>query len=180
MNKNNKNNEDFLKSVLKQETGFTTPENYFSEIEDRFSTFITEEKLPNNSAFKTPEGYFNNLEDVILSKVITPKKEVKVISLKQRIFKSIPYAAASVILFIGLNSYVFNSEKNISFDDLADTEIENWISNNTNLISDTDLTLAYTDINFDEDDLISSSISTDEIENYLSNEDVISLILENN
>lgn len=181
MNTENKNKEDFLNLISKKKSGFTTPKKYFSEAENRFTTFLSEEKLPKKRGFKTPNLYFNSLEDVLLNKVTTTKKEVKIIGLKQQVFKYIPFAvAASIILFIGLNSFGFNVKKSISFDDIADTELENWVFNNTSLISQNDLTMAYTDISLYENEIISSSISIDEIENYLSEEDDISLILENN
>ncbi|QNM86671.1 hypothetical protein H9W90_06005 [Polaribacter pectinis] len=180
METNSTNSENYLKSVLKNKTGFTTPENYFSDAENRFSSFLSEEKLPDNGAFITPDSYFDNLEDLILSKTTSTEKEVKVISLKQKVLKFIPIAAAACIaLFIGLNSFIFSNSENISFDDLADIEIENWIENNTSLISNDDLAFAYTNIDFDESDMVPNSITKDEIENYLSNEDNISLILEN-
>ena len=186
MNTDIKNSEDYLKSVLKKKTGFNAPENYFTGIENRFSIFLSEEKIPKKIAFKTPDTYFNNLEDVILAKTASTKKKFFILpyknrkSLKQRILAFIPLAtAASIVLFIGLNSFVFNTKKNISFDDLADNEIENWIYNNINLISDNDLALAYSSIYFDGSDMIPNSITDDEIENYLNTEDNVSLILEN-
>lgn len=180
MKTNSTNNEDFLKSVLKKKTGFKTPDNYFSDAENRFTSFLSEEKIPKKTGFKTPDNYFDNLENSILNKITIPKKEVKIISLKQRVFKIIPIAAAAcVALFLSLNSFNFNTSKNISFDDLAENEVENWISNNLNLLSEEDFAYAYTNIDFDESDIIPSSITHDDIENYLSNEENISLILEN-
>jgi hypothetical protein len=184
MNTTIKNSEDYLKSVLKKETGFNTPVNYFTGVENGFSIFLSEEKIPKKSAFKTPDTYFNSLEDVILAKTASTKKKLFILpnkkTYKQRILKFIPIAAAaSLAIFIGLHSFVFNTKKNISFDDLADKEIENWIDNNINLINDDYLALTYSSIYFDGSDMIPNSITDNEIENYLNNEDNLSLILEN-
>lgn len=180
METNLKNSENYLNSVSKKEPGFSTPENYFSDAEDRFSSFLSEEKIPKKTAFKTPDAYFENLENIILNKALTSEKEVKVISLKQRLLEFIPIAAAAcIVLFLGLNAYTFNESENISFENLADNEIENWMTNNISLLSENDLAMTYTELDFDESDMILNSISNDELENYLSNQDNISLILEN-
>ena len=87
--------------------------------------------------------------------------------------------AASIVLFIGLNSFVFNKAEENLFDKLEDIEVENWISNNINLINDNDFALTYNDIEFDALEIIPNSISNDDLENYLNNEENLSLILEN-
>ena len=171
---------DYINKKTGKESGFSVPSNYFETLEDSFSIQLKEENFPKRKGFETPDSYFDNIEDIILAKVSSTKKEVKVISLKERVFKMIPMAAAaSIILFIGLNSFIFNKTEENPFDKLADSDVENWISNNINLINDNDFALTYTDIDFDESEMIPNSISNDELENYLSNQDNISLILEN-
>ena len=88
-------------------------------------------------------------------------------------------AAASLLLFIGVNSFFFNKSEENPFDKLSDSEVENWIANNINLINDSDFAITYSDIEFDEDLAIPNSISNDELENYLNDPENISLILEN-
>ncbi|MEE9406581.1 MAG: hypothetical protein V3V28_00765 [Polaribacter sp.] len=181
METNIKNSENYLNSVSKKKSGFNAPENYFSDVEDRFSSFLYEDKIPKNITFKTPDAYFDNLENTVLNKALTTEKEVKVISLKQRILKLTPLAAAAcIVFFLGLNSYVFNDTEDITFESLADNEIENWMNNNISLISENDLAITYSELEFDESDMTPNSISSDELEDYLSNDGNISLILENN
>ena len=180
MDNNKKHIINGLTSKQEGKSGFTTPKDYFENVENDFFTKLSENSLPNQTGFNTPESYFENLEDTILAKVELPKKEVKVISLKKKIFRIIPMvAAASIVLFIGLNAFIFNKTEENPFDNLADSDVENWISNHINLIEDTDIAFTYTDIDFDESELIPNSISNDELENYLSNQENISLILEN-
>lgn len=177
---NTSNDFEFINKQVEGKNGFTVPTNYFDTVEDSFSTKLKEQIFVKTKGFEIPDSYFDKLEDTILSKVSSTEKEVKVITLKQRVFKLIPMvAAASVVLFIGLNSFMFNKTAEDLFDNLADSDVENWISNNINLISDNDLALTYNDIEFDDSETIPNSISTDELENYLSNQNNLSLILEN-
>ena len=82
MDKELKNKIDFINQRTGKKTGFSTPENYFEEMEDNFFTTITIENLPKEEILKTPENYFNTVEDTILTKlnIVTPKKG-KVISI---------------------------------------------------------------------------------------------------
>lgn len=180
MENGNQNSINYINKKTGGKSGFSVPSGYFETIEDSFTTKLKEKHFTKAKGFETPDSYFETIEDVILAKVSSTKKETKVISLKQRIFKMIPLAAAaSIVLFIGLNTFIFNRTEANPFDQLADSEVENWVSNHINLIQDTDIALTYTDIDFDESELIPNSISHDELENYLSNQDNISLILEN-
>ncbi|MCI2227861.1 hypothetical protein MC378_01695 [Polaribacter sp. MSW13] len=180
MEKNLKNSIQFLNQKTGKTTGFSTPSNYFEEVENQFTTLLFEEKHAKKTVFKTPDNYFDTIDNEILAKVSSTKKEVKVISLKDRLLKFIPVAAAaSVVLFIGLNSLVFNKTELSLFDQLDDNDVEQWVSNNINLINDNDIALTYTDIEFEDSEVIPNSISNDELENYLSNHEDISLILEN-
>lgn len=180
MERDLKNSIDYINKKTSKETGFSIPKNYLNNFEDTIAIKLAEVNIPKEHCFETPKNYFNNLEDSILSKISIPKKEIKVISFKDRVLKMVPYAAAaSVILFIGLNTSVFNkSEENI-FDKLADSEVENWISNNIDLISSSDIALTYNDIEFDDLETIPNSITDDDLEDYLNNKDETSLILEN-
>ncbi|MGB0879042.1 MAG: hypothetical protein ACPGTO_00570 [Polaribacter sp.] len=177
MKNENQNNIDYLNKKTNRDVGFSVPQNYFENLEDAVLVKLAEDHFVKTKGFEVPDSYFDTLEDTILAKVSTSKKEIKIISFKKQILKLIPIAvAASVILFISLNSFIFNKNED-PFEKLDDNDIENWISNNIDLINDTDI--AYADINFDETEMIPNSISNDDLENYLSNQDNISLILEN-
>jgi hypothetical protein len=175
-----KNSIEYLNKKTGGSSGFSVPSNYFKTVEASFSTALKENNFVKVKGFEVPDSYFNKLEDNILAKVSPVKEEVQVISLKKRISKLIPMgAAASIILFIGLNLFIFNKSKEDPFDKLSDNEIENWIANNINLINDNDFAITYADIDFDVDIAVPNSISNDELENYLNDSENISLILEN-
>lgn len=92
-----------IKSVTNENAGFSAPKNYFSAIEERFSSFLLEDKLSKEIGFTIPKNYFYKLENSIKAKII-PKKEIKPLSLKSNILKYIPIAtAASIALFLNIN-----------------------------------------------------------------------------
>ncbi|MCG1036315.1 hypothetical protein [Polaribacter sargassicola] len=171
-----KNSEEYLNSKLGKKNSFSIPKNYFDTIDDVIDLKITEEKLPKENSFKVPDNYFKNLEDNILSKV-TEKKEPKVITLKTRLFKVIPFAAAaSVILFIGLNSFIFNKTDDFTLDSLSEQEIENWLEYNP--MNSNDIALVLQEDILSEDDFSFSSIKDETIEDYINSIDNYSLFEE--
>ena len=174
---NKYNNKKFSLNEIK-DSGFKTPTNFLDSVEDDFFSKLTEEKLPNSNGFEVPKDYFNSLEDEILKK-ITPK--TKVISLGSRLKKMIPLAAAaSVLLFIGINYFSVQSET-ITFDDISSTEIENWLENGYTSINTTDLASVLDETDFNDNELIdNTTIEDTEIEDYLNSIDASSLINEIN
>ncbi|CAL2104107.1 conserved protein of unknown function [Tenacibaculum sp. 190130A14a] len=157
-------------------SGFQKPKNYLTSFEDDLFAKIAEDTLPTESGYKVPKGYFDTLEDTIVAKATNDKPVTKVISLSQRVRKIIPYAAAaSVLLFVGLNYFSIGTD-NITIDDLSEAEIENWLyaANDSNEITDV---LQITDF---EDTSITDNMNDVEIENYLDDIDTSTLLNEIN
>jgi len=176
MNNKKQNSFDFTNGKTQNENGFSIPENYFDTVEDAVFSKIGEQHFPVGNAFSTPDRYFESFEDTLFSKLDITKKEVKVISLKSRVLKFIPTAAAaSVLLFIGLNIFTTEDPFNtISSEDLDSWFDENYIDYSTvNAIEfiDTD----FTERNILEDD---TSIDDDDILEYLNTIDSSSLLTE--
>jgi len=63
MNKNNKHHK----------AGFTTPENYFNNFDEKLLNKLSieenESTIPLETGFKTPDSYFTNLEETVLQKL---------------------------------------------------------------------------------------------------------------
>ena len=171
--------EAFLKSVLQNSTGFSVPKDYFDTAEDRFSSFLIEKELPEETGFFVPENYFQTVEKSILKKTGF-KKEVKVISLKSKFLKYIPVAAvASIALFLSINYFTSSNDSEINFDLLERTDIENWIVENSNELSDKDfITLLHNEIS-NENDFAITDLQSDAIEEYMINIEESSLLNEN-
>ncbi|PQJ73478.1 MULTISPECIES: hypothetical protein [Polaribacter] len=179
MEDKNKNSEQYLNSILGKKTGFSVPKDYFANIEETLETKLAEQALTKEQGFTIPDNYFKELENEILAKVTIPKKEAKVISFKERVFKIIPFAAAaSVILFIGLNSFVFNQNKEITIDSLSDDDIEYWLDSNT--INTTDIANVLENEVLEETDFYFSSLEDENIEDYINSIDNTSFLNEIN
>jgi hypothetical protein len=149
MEKNKNHSEKFLKSVLHKDTGFTAPKNYFKDGEDNFSAFLVVDTFPKENGLDAPKDYFENLEQSIINK-----------------------------LFLSLNYLVPSNTKNTSFDTLAQSDIENWIVENSNELSNQDFaTLLHHNI-VNENDFALTNIKNDDIEEYIINSEDTSILNE--
>ena len=116
-----------LEALNYKNAGFSVPQGYFDSIEYKVSS-----KLSND----IPTDYFENLEGRVfdrLEKEKTIQKTVKVFSLRSKFVKQLISiaAAASVILFIGLN--LFNKQNALSFDTIDVNSISVWLNNNSSI-----------------------------------------------
>ena len=160
-----KHNKENLNSKFTKEPGFTSPEGYFDAIEDNFSLKLLEEKIPSDSGFEIPSNYFENLENNIISKVELPKKG-KLITLRSKIIRLIPVAAAiTIFLFVGIN-FMFSKDTELSSDEIAV-----WFDNNINSISSDDLTSELDDLEIDDANLLDNIINENNLETYINAND---------
>ena len=172
MNNELENSIKYIKENTGDDPKFSVPENYFNGIEDEFSLKLKEEKLPKGNSFKLPDDYFNMLEDKILDKVKvdteTAPKETKVISFKNSLLKFIPTAvAASLILFVSVQFFKFNSDKPLTIEDVSLSEIENWFDETISFTDNTVFTVAY-EATVDENELTPIELQNDAIEAYFN------------
>jgi hypothetical protein len=117
-----------------KENSFNTPEGYFESFNNRLMDRIQKEEakeggsiIPKTDGFAVPNGYFDEVTLGVLSKINT--KEPKVIPLKtnKRFYYAIAAAAAIFIVMFSL-TWESNPEP-ITFDDLANAEIEAYFEN---------------------------------------------------
>lgn len=168
MSNNKKNSEEFLNSISRKKNGFSIPKNYFNTIEEVINVKLIEERFKNKSGFDIPNRYFKEFEEDLLAKVLSPSlvNEAKVISFKERILKIIPVTvAASVLLFIGLNSFVFDKTAELTLDSLSENEIEYWLNNSDIYLNDIVIVLAENIL--EENDFYFSTIEDETIEQYM-------------
>ncbi len=170
MDKELKNNVDFIDQLVDKKTGFNIPENYFNGIEEKVSSSLFLDSLSKENSFKTPSDYFETIEDNIFSNLNLneEKKDVKVISIRKRVLKLIPLtAAASLLLFITLN--YFNTNTSITFDEITSTDIEYWYENGYGDNDNDELAIVFNSSSLEDDSL--SSINDDNLEEYLNDID---------
>lgn len=172
-----KNSKKYISSKVGKTTSFTTPNNYFKSVEDSFLLKLAEEKFPEKAGYYVPEDYFNKLDTIVLSKVTNQKKKTRVVSLKQKLLRIIPLAAAaSILLFVGLNSFVFNTEKQITIDSISDADIESWLTINNLHYNDIALVLQEDILNDNEFSM--ANIQNETIEEYIISTDNTNLLNE--
>ncbi len=152
-------------------SGFTVPASYFDTIEDHFSAKLKEETLPTETGFRVDESYFTGLEDRILTKVAqSPKKQT---SLKTKIIRLIPYAAAACILvFVGLTQFNYTSS------DISNADVETWLDSNISLISNEDFVTILEQSDISDNEFSLAAISDNAILEYLQTTDTSYLINE--
>jgi len=76
-------------------------------------------------------------------------------------------AAASIILFIGLNSFLFNTTEELTLDAVSADDIKLWLD--TSALTTNEITLALEDDILDENDFSFSTIENETIEDYINN-----------
>jgi len=154
-------------------SGFIVPDGYFNNFEAKVLRKISND---------IPSDYFDNLEDEVFNRLKEDTiLEVKVITLKQRIIKRYAplLAAASVVLYIGLNFY--NNSNTLSFDKLDSKNISAWLEDSNYNASDSYVLGAL----LDTDDISTltalneSSLDDTQLLDYLNNTDIESLNINN-
>ena len=172
------NSEAYLKSVLKNSNGLTTPKNYFSEFDNKLETKIFKEQLPKKTGFTISDGYFDNIDSKILNLTdLQAESTGKVIQLK----KIQPWLSIAAIFVISLCISVFyftNQSKTITFDDIAQSDIENWMNNNPDVLTSIELETILKEENLEETNFDFTEISSDALEEYLLNENDIDIYSE--
>lgn len=142
-------------------TGFTVPENYFSDIESNVIMRLKEDKLPKNHGFITPKKYFEKLDNHIIEK--TKTKKGKLITFNK--IKFISVAASIVLLLFFGSNFISNTNT-----ELTSEEIISWLDTNINSIPNDELAFALAELN------------TNNINPYLviKNDDIVESLLNSN
>jgi hypothetical protein len=172
-----KNSEYYINHKVGTETGFSVPTHYFDSIENGITSEITEKRVQKDTAFKVPKNYFNTIENNILLKVLSIQKETKVTSFKTRILKIAPFvAAASIILFIVLNSSVFKTKELISLDSLSNNDLEYWLDSTT--LNTNDIATILQDDILNENEFYFTYLKDESIEEYINSLDNYTYFME--
>lgn len=178
MKKELENSEAYLNSVLKNSNGFKTPKNYFSEFDTSLDIKVFEEELPKKTGFTTADNYLKNVDDQILNSLSQQKENKGKVILIKTLQPWLTIAAIFVISLCVSVFYVTNKTQTITFDDIAQTDIEYWINNNADLLTSIELETVLKEENLEETNFDFTEISSDELEDYLLNENAIDIYTE--
>lgn len=155
-----------------KKNSFNTPEGYFESFNDRLMARIQQETMdevssiiPKTDGFGVPEGYFEDVAPKVLSR--TTEEKGKVIQLKsyRKIYFGVAAIAAVFLLIFGFN---WKSEPSpITFDDLANTEIDAYFDNNRIDMSSYELAEMVSFENVQLNDILEEDLSGEVILEYL-------------
>ena len=152
-----------------KKTGFTTPNNYFENFEDRLFEKLAEENIPKTTGFQVPETYFDGLEDSLSATLFDRTEDVKVISIqrKKNFTKYIRYAAAAcVAIFAGILLYM-NFSTPVTMDNIVNSEINTFIENDLIALNNYEIVDVYEEENIDISTIFEVELDESETIDYL-------------
>ncbi|PRP65967.1 hypothetical protein [Nonlabens agnitus] len=158
--------------------GFEVPKGYFDGLEDRvMNTVAQSERSANDKElpFTTPDNYFEQLEKRVLEATVD-KPVVKL----ERDYPSwvIPMIAVAAIFVAALAIDGFWPQNALTIQDLENEEIALYLAE-TDFISDRDaINILYSDTDILDTANFETSISNDELLNYLADEVDMNQMLE--
>lgn len=144
---------------------FKTPKNYFDSFEGKLMDKLHKEEstIPKSDGFSVPDNYFNTLQDKLNDKL---KDEGKVIQLRSY-KRYYAIAAAIAALFIFVIGQQFYNTKEVSFMDLANSEIEAYFDSNDLDMSTYELAEVLPLDQLEINDILDTHMNNDNIEDYL-------------
>ncbi len=177
--------EDKDTSLLSDEltSGLKTPEGYFDAFEDQLIKKLNADdsessNLADNlkTGLITPNKYFENVEDTILEKTIKANQETKIIPLFSR--KNVLFItgiAAMIAIIISVSINKGNDPFNFDTIDVAD--IQEYFDEGNVEFSDTEIAELLDEEASFIDTFNDDEISDEELENYLSGEELTDEII---
>ena len=155
-----------------KKNSFNTPEGYFESFNERLMARIQQEAtdetssiIPKTDGFGVPEGYFDDVVPKVLSR--TTEEKGKVIQLKS--YRKVYYGAAAVAaVFLLIFGFNWKTEASpVTFDDLANTEIDAYFDNNRIDMSSYELAEMVSFENVQLNDMLEDDLSGEVILEYL-------------
>lgn len=151
---------------IEKNNPFKTPEDYFDSFNDSIIAKLSEETraIPKKEGFIVPSDYFESLSQQLLQKV--SKEKTKVIPLNS--YKKYYYAAAVaaiVLMFFVLN---IKESADVTFEDLAEADIESYFENNDLDISAYELAEVIPVDELEINDIIENQFSEENVVDYLN------------
>lgn len=153
--------------MKKKLNGFKTPEDYFNSFTDNLMIKLSEELTIEKKVdgFTIPDTYFDSLYQNIQNKIHTPESKV----IKLNAFKKYYYVAAVaavVLIFIGIS---LTNKTEITFDDIAISDIENYFDDNELDMSTYELAQMLPIDELEIKDIIDTQLNDENIIDYIDN-----------
>lgn len=151
-----------------EKNSFKTPEGYFDSFTDNLMTKLSAEETiaPNKDGFKVPEGYFESLYQEIESKLKVEEPKVIQLNPYKKYYFAVASIAAVLLLYFGIN---FNSTPGLTFDDIANSDIENYFDNNDLDLSSFEIAEVIPVDELEINDIINNHLNDANVVDYLNN-----------
>ncbi|MGP1990338.1 hypothetical protein D9V96_000455 [Zobellia laminariae] len=147
---------------------FKAPEGYFEEFDKNLFEKLSREDsaIPKKEGFKLPDGYFDSLSDKLQQK-LKEDQQNKVIPLKsyKKYYYAVTAMAAILVVALTLN---LNKTNEISFDDLAQSDIENYFNQNELDLTSYELAEVMPISELEMTDMFDSSFSEENVLDYIN------------
>ncbi|UMB61350.1 hypothetical protein MHL31_03890 [Lutibacter sp. A80] len=153
-------------------TNFKAPNAYFDTVEENIISKLKTYIIKKETAHSVPEGYFETLEDQVLNKIKTTSK-VRTLKKVSKYIAPLAIAASFLLIFI-LN----NTQDTITFDNLTTSEIEDFIDNDMLHYDAESLAAIFPEVSLDDLNY-TETIPDADVVNYLNENDIDALLLEN-
>ncbi|MEX1382213.1 hypothetical protein [Lutibacter sp.] len=154
-------------------TVYKTPDSYFETVEDLVVAKLKAQTLQKEVTNSIPKGYFETLEDNVFNKIKEETSKVRTLKNISKYAVPITIAASFLIIFM-LNS----TSNNITFETLATSEIEEFIENGNINYDAESLASIFPEVTLEYTNYI-STLSDSDVLNYLNENDLETLIIEN-
>lgn len=143
-------------------SGFKTPKDYFSQVEEQILSEVKLIDKADHSGFEVPELYFESLEQKILNQ-ISSENDTKIVSLFS--WKKVLYTTAVAATLILMFNIFFNTSEKVSFENIEIASIENYLEQED--YTTYELASLLTEEELSKDNFIENEISEDSLEDYL-------------
>lgn len=153
---------------LNKKNPFKTPEEYFEDFSERLMKRLPEKEIdiPKNEGFIVPNSYFEGVHKNIRQRLNAEDAE----AIPLHPYKKYYFAAASIAaITLIVTMFYQNTSKEITFEDIANSDIENYFEDNWSDFSPYDIAEVLPVDELEIRDLMANTLNDDMILNYLDN-----------
>jgi hypothetical protein len=155
-------------------SGFKTPKDYFSQVEEQILNEVHLMDQVKDSGFEIPEAYFDTLESNVLHNIAS-ENDTKVIALIN--WKNVIYTSAIAACLILMFNVIFSASEPVTFENLETVSIETYLEQED--YTGYELASLLTEEELSKDIFIDDEIPQDTLEDYLLDHlEIEDLILE--
>jgi hypothetical protein len=158
---------------IKNNNFFKIPNNYFDGVETIVISKLKAEIIQENKEKAVPKNYFDSVEDAVLTKINASKKLTISKSILLKFISPVAIAASLLLIF-----NIFYQSKKITFETISTSEIDHWVENNLMEAESYQIANIYDEVTLELTNF-GESITDEDVLNYLHQEDIDNLLLDN-